>query len=241
MKEFSPMELLERLEWRREIRNLMGRISHDYAVKQESEIYDRYFSRQENVCLGLNNGYYQGAAAVKGYYDALGKEIKLSSRLIQEMFPKELGDKSPEEILGVGMISYVPVESQVIEIADDGKTAKGIWNVRGSTSRLTTGGPVANWIFGWAAADFVLEDGEWKIMNLLLLYNIDHQCGVGFCEDEKVFEAVPGFAAMGEFRLPEPNVPTSLMDTFYPDRPKTVSPRCPEPYDTFANTFSYGI
>lgn len=241
MKEFTPMELLERLEWRREIRNVMGRISHDYAIKQEAQVYDRYFSRREDVCLGLNNGYYKGAAAVKGYYDALGEEIRLSSALIAKMFPRELEGKTEDELNGVGMISYLPFESQVIEIADDGQTAKGIWNVRGSTSRLTAAGPVANWIFGWAAVDFVLEDGEWKILNLLLLYNVDHQCGVGFTEPEKVFEPVPEFAPMADFHLPEPNVPMTVMETFRPDRPRTRSPRCPEPYATFADTFSYGI
>ena len=241
MKEFTPMELLERLEWRREIRNVMGRISHDYAIKQEAQVYDRYFSRREDVCLGLNNGYYKGAAAVKGYYDALGEEIRLSSSLIAKMFPRELEGKTEDELYGVGMISYLPFESQVIEIADDGQTAKGIWNVRGSTSRLTAAGPVANWIFGWAAVDFVLEDGEWKILNLLLLYNVDHQCGVGFTEPEKVFEPVPEFAPMADFHLPEPNVPMTVMETFRPDRPRTRSPRCPEPYTTFADTFSYGI
>ena len=241
MKEFTPMELLERLEWRREIRNVMGRISHDYAIKQEAQVYDRYFSRREDVCLGLNNGYYKGAAEVKGYYDALGEEIRLSSSLIAKMFPRELEGKTEDELYGVGMISYLPFESQVIEIADDGQTAKGIWNVRGSTSRLTAAGPVANWIFGWAAVDFVLEDGEWKILNLLLLYNVDHQCGVGFTEPEKVFEPVPEFAPMADFHLPEPNVPMTVMETFRPDRPRTRSPRCPEPYATFADTFSYGI
>ena len=96
MKELTPMELLDRLEWRRQLRNIMGRISHDYAVKQEAMVYDRYFSRREDVCLGLNNGYYKGAAAVKGYYEALDQEIRLGSRLLQQMFPKELGDKTPE-------------------------------------------------------------------------------------------------------------------------------------------------
>ena len=260
MKEFTPMELLERLEWRREIRNVMGRISHDYAIKQEAQVYDRYFSRREDVCLGLNNGYYKGAEAVRGYYAALGEEIRLSSALIAKMFPQELEGKTEDELYGVGMISYLPFESQVIEIADDGRTAKGIWNVRGSTSRLTAAGPVANWIFvghthrpgifviGGSGtphrlepADFVLEDGEWKILNLLLLYNVDHQCGVGFTEPEKVFEPVPEFAPMADFHLPEPNVPMTVMETFRPDRPRTRSPRCPEPYATFADTFSYGI
>ena len=66
MKKLGSDALLERLEWRREIRNIMGRISHDHSVKQEAEVYNRYWSRRDDVCLGLNNGFYNGAAAVKG-------------------------------------------------------------------------------------------------------------------------------------------------------------------------------
>ena len=241
MKAFTPEELLARLEWRREIRNVMGRVSHDYAVKQEAEVFGRYWSGREDVSLMLNAGGYRGAAAVKGYYDALGEEIALSSKLIQKKFPEALGDKTEEEILGVGMITYLPFESQVIEIADDGKTAKGLWNIRGSYCRLTAGGPVAYWIFGWAAVDFVLEEGEWKIWHMQLLFNVDHQCGVGFCEEERVFETVPGFEEIDSFRLPEPNVKDAGFAAFSPDRPKAVSPRCPEPYGTFADTFSYAV
>lgn len=92
-----------------------------------------------------------------------------------------------------------------------------------------------------AAVDFVLEEGAWKILNFLMLFNVDHQCGVGFTEPEKAFEKVPGLEPMAEFHMPEPNVPRTLMETYRPDRAKTRSPRSPEPYATFAETFSYGI
>jgi len=241
MAKLNTNDLLNIMESRREIRNIMGSISHDYSVKQEAAIYDRYFSRREDVCLGLNNGYYKGAEAVAGYYKGLGEEIALSSTLIRKMFPKELGEFSSEEVSGVGMMTYLPFDSHVIEVAGDGPTAKGIWNVRGSCCMLEPCGPVAYWTFGWAAADFIREDDKWKLWHLLLLYNIDHQCGVGFCDEPKDFEPVAGFEPMGEFRLPEPNVPCKVMDCFYPDRPRNMSPPCPVPYDSFTNTFSYGI
>ena len=237
----SPNALLERLEWRREIRNVMGRISHDYAVKQEGEVYRRYFSRREDVSLGLNEGGYRGSAAVAGYFDGLADEIRLSSELIQKAFPEELGDKTAEEIFGVGMVTYLPFESQVIEIADDGQTAKGIWNVRGSDCHLEVCGPVSKWTYGWAAVDFIREDGTWKIWHMQLYYNIHQPCGTVFGKPEVNFEPYPAFAAMGEFKLPEPNVPGPLFQAYYPGRPKAVSPACPVPYDTFANTFSYAV
>lgn len=241
MIKLSPDDILDRLEWRREIRNVMGRVSHDYSVKQEAQVYDRYWSAREDVCLGLNNGWYQGADAVSGYYHALGEEIALSSKLIQQRYPEELGAKSEEEVYGVGMMTYLPFDSQVIEIADDGQTAKGIWNIRGSYCKLTGCGPVSYWIFGWAAVDFVREGSDWKIWHMQLLYNVDHQCGTSFCDEPEKFEPVPGFEAIDDFKLPEPNVPQPIMEHFHARRPATVSPKCPQPYETFADTFSYGL
>ena len=241
MKDYTSMQLLEQLESRREIRNVMGKISHDYSVKQEASVYERYWSTRQDVCLGLNNGYYQGAEAVKGYYDALGEEITLSSALIQKKFPGELGEKTAEEVYGVGMMTYLPFESQIIEIAEDGKTAKGMWNVRGSYSKLTGCGPIAYWTFGWAAVDFILENGDWKVWHMLLLYNVDAQCGTAIGDEPKKYEPVPEFAPMDDFKMPEPNKPVKLMESYNADRPAVKSPRAPEPYDTFAETFSYGI
>ena len=240
MKAYTSMQMLELLESRREIRNVMGKISHDYSVKQEAAVYERYWSKRDDVCLGLNNGYYQGAAAVKGYYDALGEEIALSSALIQKKFPDALGDKTAEEVYGVGMMTYLPFESQIIEIAGDGLTAKGLWNVRGSYCRLTGCGPIAYWTFGWAAVDFVLEGGEWKIWHMQLLYNINAQCGSPLTDAPKQYDPIPEFAPMDEFKMPEPNVPCTLFEKYYPDRPAAKSPPAPVPYETFEQTFSYG-
>ena len=70
---------------------------------------------------------------------------------------------------------------------------------------------------------------------------MDHTCGTPLSGPDQEFDPVPEFAAMAEFRLPEPNVKKTLMETFRPDRPRTVSPRAPEPYTTFDETFSYGV
>ena len=241
MKTYTTDELLDRLEWRREIRNTIGRISHDYCVKQEAEIYQRYWSRRPDTCLGLNEGYYQGAEAIRSYYAALGAEIALSSRLIYEKFPEAFEGKTLEDAYGVGMISYLPVDSYVIEISEDTQTAKAIFNVRGSYCYLTDCGPVSNWTYGWLAADFIMEDDEFKIWHMQMLYNVDHPCGVNFTDAPKQFEPVPGFEAMNDFHLPEPNVKTPILEHYHALRPAAKSPEVPVPYRTFEETFSYGL
>lgn len=241
MKKYTPYELLERLEWRREIRNLMGRISHDYSVKEEAEVYSRYWCSRPDTCLGINEGYYQGEEAVKEYYRALGEEITLSSKLIYEKFPDAFPGKTQDDVYGVGMISYLPVDSYVIEIADDTQTAKAIFNVRGSYCYLTDCGPVSNWTYGWIAVDFIKEGSEFKVWHMQMVYNVDHPCGVGFTDELKKYEPVPGFEAMNKFHMPEPNVKKPIMEHYSAMRPYTKSPEVPVPYSTFTETFSYGL
>lgn len=241
MKKLCPDDMLERLEWRRDIRNLMGRISADYSVREEGAIYDRYWSHREDVSLGINEGWYTGSEAVAGYYKALDDEITLSAKCVQKDFPEKLGDMSDEELKGVGAISYIPFDSQVIEIADDGQTAKALFNIRGSYNRITVSGPIAYWLFGWAAADFVMEEGQWKIWHMQWLRNVEVQCGTPFGQEPEKFPKISAYADMASFRMPEPTVKTVLAQPYCPDRPFTRSPKVPEPYETFAGTFSYGL
>ena len=54
------------------------------------------------------------------------------------------------------------------------------------------------------------------------------------------YEVLPEFAEMQSFTMPEPTVQTCVHPVYTVDRPFQQPPRMPEPYDTFANTFSYG-
>ncbi|GEM_PF-1823441 len=74
-------------------------------------------------------------------------------------FPSDFAGKFESNLLG----------SPVIEIAGDGKTAKGVW-----ISLMTVGKthdnqdkPQAMWIWWKIGADFVKEDGEWKIWHYI--------------------------------------------------------------------------
>lgn len=241
MSKLYPDAMLERLEWRRDIRNLMGRISADYSVREEAQIYNRYWSRRDDVVLGINEGWYVGPDAVSGYYKALGEEIALAAKCVQKDFPDKLGDMTDEELYGIGAMAYIPFDSQVIEIADDGQTAKALYNVRGSYSRVTPCGPLAYWLFGWAAVDYVMEDGQWKIWHMQWLRNVDVQCGTPFGTEPEKLPALEVYAPLKDFHMPEPTVKVTLMENYYTDRPFTKSPKVPEPYETFADTFSYGM
>ncbi|MCD8145107.1 MAG: nuclear transport factor 2 family protein [Oscillospiraceae bacterium] len=233
-------EKLSRWEDVREIKNLVGRMSTNYTIKEERGMFRSYWSGREDVCLGINTGYFVGPAEVARYYDGEEARITAESAMIQAAFPQELGEKTQEEVHGVGMMTYKPVDTAVIEVAGDRQTAKGLWIIRGSYSRISTGGPISYWEWSWLAIDFVRENGEWKIWHELYLTEIDRPCGGAFVGPETAYAPRPEFAAAADIHMPEPTVKQVLREHYSATRPFAASPRIPAPYETFAETFSYG-
>ncbi len=70
-----------------------------------------------------------------------------------------------------------PLYSPLIEVAGDGQTAKGLWSCLGAHNEVGGAGPVANWTWGYFAADFVKEGDGWKIWHLQYLNDVDCICG----------------------------------------------------------------
>ncbi len=241
-RKYSTQVLLDRWEDRREVQNLIGRFSQSYIIKEEGLIYERFWSKREDVCLGMNDGWYNGAEAVKGYYDALYSRNVLASRLIKDYFKgTELDEKSYEECLGVGRVAYKPVDTCVVEVAGDGQTAKGIWTIRGGNVELESTGLVSYVEFSYLAVDFVNEDGQWKIWHMQNLFDVYHPAGSGWNETPPVYDEVPEFAELKEFKIPEPNVKVTLRELYHPMREFSPSPMPPKAYHTFDETFTYGI
>jgi hypothetical protein len=240
MREFSAQEQLGRWEDLREVKNLMGRLSADYVLKEQRAMFTRYWSGREDVCLGVNEGWFDGADAVRAYYTNQADRVALESSLIQAAFPEELGGKTAEEVYGVGMMDYKPVDTPVIELAADGQTAKGLWSIRGSHSAVTAGGPVAYWEWGWFAVDFIREADGWKIWHMQYLQDVCRPCGFPWTGEEKAYKERPEFAGIAQWQAAQPNVPCALHERYHAQRRPSRGPRMPEPYETFDETFTYG-
>ena len=240
---FTTEQLLTRFEDRREIINLVARYSADYLLKKERTMFQNYWSTRTDITRGVNEGYYVGPQAIAGYYDALDAKNALIAKLIQKKFPEKLGNLSDEEIYGVGTIGYKPLDTGVIEIAADGQTAKGIWYIRGSYTDLTVQGTISYWCWGYLACDFVWENDAWKIWHMLEVYDVKNPCGNSWANgpSETAFAVDPDLTPIAAFHMPEPNLKKPVRAYYTTRRPQTPSPRLPEPYETFDETFSYGI
>ncbi|NTV91225.1 MAG: SnoaL-like domain-containing protein, partial [Clostridiales bacterium] len=235
-------QLTERWEDLREIKNLMGKYANLIILNREQDVFGMLWdTSRTDCCLGYNEGYYDGNEAIAGYYAAVHDRNALVAGLLQKRFPEQLGEKSAEEIYGMGPFKIKPMACPVIEIAEDGKTAKGLWYCQGSYADVGPAGPVASWTWGYYAGDFTRVDGVWKIWHLLYLNDIDCICGQSWAGQQVQYPELPEFRELKEYILPEPNVKVVLRELYTPDRPLAPTPGIPQPYGSFSETFSYGI
>ncbi len=241
-RQLGSNELLTKWEKRRALQNLMVRFfSEDYLLRRENKMYDTYWSKSDDVCLGVNNGYYQGSTAVKGYYKGIEERTRLESALIQKKYPDQLGSLSEEDAYGVGIMDMKSLVAPVIEIAGDDATAKGIWTIHGMNTKLTLSGQISYWERAYVAADFVWEDEQWKVWHLLYVQDLDTPSGYDWVGDAPEFPVDPVYAEIADFKFPEPNVKMTVYETYSANRSFYAPPAYPEPYETFAETFSYGL
>lgn len=227
----TTLQMADIVEDTRAIENIMGEYTFLTCYKRYDTHFEKYWTKNDPV-ITLNNAKYIGYEAVKGFFvDYNNEQTKWANEVMRGLYPAELGGKSDEEIWGVGTNTVLNFTTPLIEVALDGKTAKGIWYVFGATTEVYKDGPKAGWQFGRCGVDFVKEDGCWKIWHMLMATDIETPLGktlgrVSMPPKDGV--AVPAPTETGEFYT-----------GFSADYVSTVTPPLPDPYPTFAETFSY--
>lgn len=241
MTNLQMEHLVERWEDRRDVKNQLGKFVHYLLLKKEADIVKDLWSSREDICYGVNEGWYKGREAVEGFFGwAPGYTAKVADCL-KARFPEKFEGKTDEEIFGVGLMELKSVSNYIIEVAEDGESAKAMCCIFGFNTTVDTRGPVSYWILGTLCADFVYEDGLWKILNMLYLEDINRPAGSDWGVPETpIYPDLPEFEALRGEKAPAPNVPCVLKERYSGTRGKVKTPDIPVPYTTFAETFSYG-
>ena len=237
----SIEQRIERFEDRREIKNVMGKYVTSCLLCREDSLVDTLFADRDDISLGLNNGYYVGREAVKGYFAAVAAGTAKKGKVLQEIFPEQLGALSDEELYGVGPFKAEPLNSFYYQEAEDLQTAKAIWMVEGSITDISEKGPITSWVWSYYAADFIKENGQMKLWHVLHVEETNCPNGTDWAMPENKFPELPEFAALKDLEIPAPNHPEKVWEHYSAARGPQGTPRLPEPYTTFAETFSYGV
>lgn len=241
LKAYSTEQLIDRWEHQRDIKNLMGKYVNDLMLDRDAQLFDKYWAKQAgDVCFGLNDGWYLGAEAVRRYYDSSAEYIGAVNRALRAQFPQQTARFTEEQSYGIGTFRVNPLSAAVVEVADDEQTAKGLWCCFGSKGETKTCGPTSSWLFGYYAVDFIREEDDWKIWHMQYLLDVDCTCGQSWGKAHEPYPERPEFEALKRVPMAEPTRKAVLREMYSPGRALVESPRLPEPYATFSETFSYG-
>jgi hypothetical protein len=178
----------------------------------------------------------------KNYCTENMKNVQKSLEAISKIYPEI---KNVPENLGAGTGYTIHTQTTpIIEVAGDGKTAKGMWYSPGiatntviKNGKAETGG---NWFFEKYAIDFAKENGVWKIWHVGMYYDPTPPTWgsraemIAVAQPKEAAEKAPSAGGL-EMTKPNPNP----YESWSPKSVLKLEPKFPEPYYTFSETFSY--
>lgn len=201
-----------RVEAAQACRNLMGKYSYFHTAMRNKD-YVKLWAERPDDLLVLPWGYYRGIEGVRACY------------------LQDHGDRSDPEIqnspiLKGGMMMHC-MDTEVLEVAADGRTARGVWITPGTETAPAPGKEKGSWCWGKYEVEFIKEDGVWKFWKMtlfpLFLTPYDRSWGQ------------PQLELEGTHELPDMGVDERLEKPFWQYGPDAIypenEPAVPEPYD----------
>lgn len=171
-----------------EIKKLQRAYGYYLEHWMANEIIDLFADSPEVVLdFPWNEGIYRGKEGVSRYYK---NRFKPGAEFLHQL------------------MQLCPV----IDVAPDGKTARGRWYGYGAVSTPRGQGVSQNIMNGIYENEYVKEDGKWKFKRLKWALNYMYRPAQGWVAAERLAAADPGF----KFTIPEPDVPPTPFNTKYP-------------------------
>lgn len=229
----------------RQIMNAMGKHVFGYYGQIQEEELEKYWSRRDDIVYAHGSMAYYGRQNVYNYYTGMTAAMKAQGRETAERFYGQ----QYEPQYGPGYKVMNMLLSPYIEIAKDRQTARGVWMAYAYMTHLDreTGKPDTSLGLSRYSAEFIREDGQWKIW-----HRVDHvECGLKY---QGMGEMMPPPGKDGEKPGPGPGGGGPPMPAIQyvgqkmlaqrsgsnsPCEPSYPEPRIPESYETWTEENSY--
>ena len=139
-----------------------------------------------------------------------------------------------------GCLMEHTLASPVIEVAGDGKTAKGVWMSPGHETMPDpeTGKLRGHWCWSKYGCVFVKEDGQWKLWHYHVYRTFKTPFDVDWVDGGDWKTTPVGSKASDEW-LGEPDISTTYDHPYSPTSKPELVPEPPEPYETFDDSKAY--
>jgi SnoaL-like domain len=213
----SLEDRISRLEAVHEIQNVMGRYSYWHTANMHRECLDLFAMKTPGVRAEMMWGVYEGAESLERLYPGFHTWVD--------------GDLK-------GVMHMHTLTTPVIEVAEDGQTAKATWIAPGhetmSFSAGEEGAPEAFWAWCKYGCDFVLEDGQWKIWHLHVYGIFLSPYGRSWVEEPDDMVDAPRMLDSHQ-----PDRPPTTHWQYAPDRVYINEPAPPAPFASFDEADAY--
>jgi hypothetical protein len=195
-------QAVQRLSAQQEIQNLMGTYTVNHVPRNMHDHVALFAMEMDDVSVEVGDrGVYVGPEAVRTLFD---RQFRME--------PK-----------GNLLIHYLC--TPMIEVAGDGRSARGVWRSPGIEAVVLAGAdrPTPLWSFGAYAVDFIHLQGRWKIWHLHWMRTIKCRFDAGWVDDLSMAFSGP---------LPDsPSLrPTTYHNPYTPDAVQHSIPPCPRPH-----------
>lgn len=241
--ELTVEQMTQRLYDVHQIENVMAKHVYFHAAAKHHEELDAIWVKETpEPHFAQNQGYYIGMESLRNYYGDIN--IVMQRQQLEALHGRHPDVEVTDENMGAGLFQIHPLTTQILEVAGDGQTAKGIWYSPGAVGGPNLRGEVAMfWMWERYAADFAKEDGEWKIWHLHTYTDFGTPVGTSWADattDSMIGTGVSGEDEQGPgFELPKPDREDVEYHPYSYRQVPQMLPRMPEPYWTFGETFSY--
>lgn len=207
---------LEHLQAIYEVDNLMNKYEIKLQAGLYEEVEDMFALNTPGVRAEMAWGVYEGVAGIRKLFSG-GWHRKM------------MGDTGA---LKPGFMFVLPNSNPVIEVAEDGKTAKAIWICIGHETVPGDAKMQALWCYARRAADFIKENGAWKIWHYHVYGGFMSPFEKSWAEG---FDHRPVMIPEGC----EPDKPPTTTWMYKPDLPFRYEPVSPDPYEIFDEENAY--
>ncbi|TVY58578.1 hypothetical protein LCER1_G000202 [Lachnellula cervina] len=226
---------LERQNGVLQIQNLVNRMVYLAEAGLYEDRVEFVAKKTEGVTIEIGGrGVYEGYEGAKRCFIDIERSFEKSHAAgMRRLFPHvKFGSNH------AGMYESEVMGTPVIEVAGDGKTAKGVWTslqAAGKTHEQDPK-PTSCWIWWRLAIDFVQEDGQWKIWHWLKNPFFLSPSNADWVELSQKLPPVPKPGTQkgipGHDSVPD-RATTKLYDPYRIDREPRLWPEPPLPYETF--------
>ena len=128
-RQYTDEELIQRVWDVEEIKKLINKrviyIANEMRKEELNDLWVQNPEHKKTASCGRNTGYYTGMDAIHDYY--VVHHQKEREKQLKKLHAANPAISDIPQNLHIGCLSNHPVSTGLVELAGDGKTAKGLW------------------------------------------------------------------------------------------------------------------